>query len=161
MAEEQIQLLQEIEPLLLVEDKFAISKVLKEYRSSDIAEVVEIVDDENRRLIFDGLDRETSAEVLEKVDEATRSSLFELLKSHELRAMILELGLDDAADLLAELPEEESRQLLASISPATATRIRKLMSYSEDSAGGIMDPVLISVTEDATVAEAVSKIRAA
>ncbi len=161
MAEEQIQLLQEIEPLLLVEDKFAISKVLKEYRSSDIAEVVEIVDDENRRLIFDGLDRETSAEVLEKVDEATRSSLFELLKSHELRAMILELGLDDAADLLAELPEEESRQLLASISPATATRIRKLMSYSEDSAGGIMDPVLISVTEDATVAQAVSKIRAA
>ena len=161
MAEEQIQLLQEIEPLLLAEDKFAISKVLKEYRSSDIAEVVEIVDDENRRLIFDGLDRETSAEVLEKVDEATRSSLFELLKSHELRAMILELGLDDAADLLAELPEEESRQLLASISPATATRIRKLMSYSEDSAGGIMDPVLISVTEDATVAEAVSKIRAA
>jgi magnesium transporter len=161
MAEEQIQLLQEIEPLLLVEDKFAISKVLKEYRSSDIAEVVEIVDDENRRLIFDGLDRETSAEVLEKVDEATRSSLFELLKSHELRAMILELGLDDAADLLAELPEEESRQLLAGISPATATRIRKLMSYSEDSAGGIMDPVLISVTEDATVAQAVSKIRAA
>ena len=161
MAEEQIQLLQEIEPLLLAEDKFAISKVLKEYRSSDIAEVVEIVDDENRRLIFDGLDRETSAEVLEKVDEATRSSLFELLKSHELRAMILELGLDDAADLLAELPEEESRQLLASISPATATRIRKLMSYSEDSAGGIMDPVLISVTEDATVAQAVSKIRAA
>lgn len=84
MAEEQIKLLQELEPLLLAEDKFAISKVLKEYRSSDIAEVVEIVDDEDRRLIFDGLDQETSAEVLEKVDEATRSSLFELLKSHEL-----------------------------------------------------------------------------
>jgi magnesium transporter len=161
MAEEQEQLLQKIESLLEAEDKPSLRAELAEYRSSEIAEVVEIVDDEDRRLIFDVLDKETSAEVLEKVSEATRSQLFNLLKSHELRAIILELGLDDAADLLGELPEDEREELLADISPAKATHIRKLMSYSEDSAGGIMDPVLISVTEDATVAEAVSKIRAA
>jgi magnesium transporter len=161
MAEEQEQLLQKIEPLLETDDKTALGKALAEYRSSEIVDIVEIVDDDDRRLIFDTLDMEASAEVLEKVGEATRAQLFKLLKSHELRAIILELGLDDAADLLAELPEEECEHLLADISPAKATHIRKLMSYSEDSAGGIMDPVLISVTEDATVAEAVSKIRAA
>lgn len=161
MAEEQEQLLQKIQSLLEAQDKASLRTALDEYRSSEIAEVVEIIDDEDRRLIFDALDRETSAEVLEKVSEATRAQLFELLKSHELRALILELGLDDAADLLGELPEDEREELLADISPAKATNIRKLMSYSEDSAGGIMDPVLISVTEDATVAEAVSKIRAA
>ncbi|UCD57691.1 MAG: magnesium transporter, partial [Candidatus Hydrogenedentota bacterium] len=47
------------------------------------------------------------------------------------------------------------------LKPADSLLIKKLMSYSEDSAGGIMDPVLISVSEDATVAEAVNKIRAA
>jgi magnesium transporter len=161
MAEEQEQLLQKIEPLLEAEDKNRLRTALAEYRSSEIAEVVEIVDDDDRRLIFDVLDMENSAEVLEKVSEATRKQLFELLKSHELRAIILELGLDDAADLLAELPEDEREDLLADISPAKATHIHKLMSYSKDSAGGIMDPVLISVTENATVAEAVSKIRAA
>jgi magnesium transporter len=161
MAEEQEQLLQKIEPLLDADAIPALGKALAECRSSEIAEVVEIVDDDDRRLIFDVLDMETSAEVLEKVGQASRAQLFELLKSHELRAIILELGLDDAADLLAELPEEEREHLLADISPAKATHIRKLMSYSEDSAGGIMDPVLISVTEDASVAEAVSKIRAA
>ena len=161
MAEEQEQLLQKIESLLEAEDKASLRTALAEYRSSEIAEVVEIVDDEERRLIFDILDKETNAEVLEKVSEATRAQLFELLKSHELRAIILELGLDDAADLLGELPEDEREDLLADISPAKAINIRKLMSYSEDSAGGIMDPVLISVTEEATVAEAVSKIRAA
>jgi len=59
------------------------------------------------------------------------------------------------------LPEEISQKVIISIKPADAAKIRKLMSYSEDSAGGIMDPVVISVPEDATVAEAVNKIRAA
>ncbi|MBN1795597.1 MAG: magnesium transporter [Sedimentisphaerales bacterium] len=161
MAEEKKQLLRQIEPLLEADDKQALRALLDDSRSSNIAEVVEILDEQGRRSVFDVLDRETSAEVLEKVDEATRSNLFELLKDHELRAIILELDLDDAADLLAELPEEECQGLLSEISPAIATKIRKLMSYSEDSAGGIMDPVLMSVTEDATVAEAVSKIRSA
>ena len=161
MAEERIKLLQQIEPLLENEDHSAIKAILEDRRTSDIAEVVETLDDDELRLIFDVLDIETSAEVIEKVDEATRSQLFKLLKDHELRTIILELDLDDAADLLAELPDDESQQLLATISPNTASRIRSLMRYSEDSAGGIMDPVLISVTENATVAEAVNKIRAA
>jgi magnesium transporter len=63
--------------------------------------------------------------------------------------------------LLAELPEQTRRKVLHHLAPADAAEIRKLMKYSEDSAGGIMDPVLISVPEDATVAEAVSKMRAA
>ncbi len=161
MAEEQKQLLEQIKPLLDSKDESALRQLLAEYRESEIAEVVEIVDKEERRMVFDVLDREVSAEVLEKVNEATRAILFDLLHDHELRALILELGLDDAADLLAELPEDECHDLLSSISPAKATQIRKLMSYSEDSAGGIMDPVLISVSQDATVAQAVNKIRAA
>ncbi|MFA5784061.1 MAG: hypothetical protein WC962_04180, partial [Phycisphaerae bacterium] len=89
MAEEREHLLTQIEPLLEADDKTAIAGIIKEYRSSEIAEVVEIVDDEDRRLIFDVLDLETAAEILEKVSEATRKQLFELLKSHEFRAIIL------------------------------------------------------------------------
>ncbi|MHC4913096.1 MAG: magnesium transporter [Planctomycetota bacterium] len=154
-------LLQQIELLLDTGDSQALGQLLNEQRSSDIAEVVELLDNEQRRAVFDVLEKSISAEVLEKVDEATRRELFELLEDHELKTIILELDLDDAADLLAELPADESRQLLEAIAPEKASRIKSLMRYSEDSAGGIMDPVVISVAEEATIAQAVSKIRAA
>ncbi|MHC4496330.1 MAG: magnesium transporter, partial [Planctomycetota bacterium] len=139
----------------------ALAELLTEKRSSDIAEIVELVDNEQRRAIFDAMDDPMSAEVLEKVDEATRAELFELLKDEELSSLVSELDPDDAADILSELPEEERAELLESIPPAESAEIKELMSYSEDSAGGIMDPHVISVPEDATVAEAVDEIRAA
>ncbi|MHC4659574.1 MAG: magnesium transporter [Planctomycetota bacterium] len=161
MLEEQKQVLQRIEVLLEVADAAALGRVLKEQRGSDIAEVVELLDNEQRRVIFNILDKPVSAEVLEKVDEATRGELFEILRDDEIKSLVSELDLDDAADLLAELPEERRQKILKSLAPAESAEIKKLMSYSEDSAGGIMDPVVISVPEEATVAEAVNKIRAA
>ena len=161
MADEQKQLLRQIEHLLDSGNKSALRELLSDQRSSDIAEIVELVDNEERRAIFDGMDKPMSAEVLEKVDEATRAELFELLKDEELISLVSELDPDDAADILSELSEDERAELLENISPSESAGIKELMSYSEDSAGGIMDPVLISVSENATVAEAVSKIRAA
>ena len=161
MSEEQKQLLEQIKTLLESEDISALVKLLSDQRSSDIAEVVELLDNEQRRIIFDVLDKPTSAEVLEKVDEATRAELFGLLKDDEVKALVSELDHDDAADLLAELPDEVSEKVLSSLASADSTEIKKLMTYSEDSAGGIMDPLVISVPEDSTVAEAVDEIRAA
>ncbi len=155
------QLFKAIEPLLEPRHRAVLSLALEDQRSSDIAEVVELVDNEERRLIFDVLDREISAEVLEKVDEATRAELFDLLRKDEIKDLVAELDPDDAADLLAELPSETQEEVLKRFIPAESAEIRKLMKYSEDSAGGIMDPVVISVYENATVAQAVSKIRAA
>jgi magnesium transporter len=159
MTDEQKQLIRQIESLLEIGDISSLRELLSDQRSSDIAEVVELVENEQKRVIFDVLDKSASAEVLEKVDEATRAELFHLLKDNEINALVSELDYDDAADLIAEMPEEISEKVLNSLMPPDSAEIRKLMSYSEDSAGGIMDPVVISVSEDATVAEAISKIR--
>jgi magnesium transporter len=159
--DEKKELLEQIEHLLEGQDVSRLGQLLSDQRSSDIAEVVELLDNEQRRTIFDVLDKPISAEVLEKVGEATRAQLFALLKHDEIKSLVSELDYDDAADLLAELPDDISDKVLSSLTPADSSEIRKLMRYSEDSAGGIMDPVLISVPKDATVAEAVSKIRAA
>jgi magnesium transporter len=161
MADEQGQLLQEIEALLESEKVHALTQLLSDQRSSDIAEVVELVDNEHKRAILDAIDKPIAAEVLEKVDEATRAELFELFKTEELSSIILQLAPDDAADVLSELPEEDRFRLLRKMPAAESAAIKKLMGYLEDSAGGIMDPVVISVHEDATVAEAISEIRAA
>lgn len=161
MSDEQKQLIRQVEPLLESGDVSALGELLRDQRSSDIAEVVEVVDNEQRRLIFNVLDKPAAAEVLEKVNEATRAELFDLLEDKEISGIISELDHDDAADLLAEMPEEVRLKVLTSLAREDSIKIRELMRYSEDSAGGIMDPVLISVREDATVAEAVNKIRAA
>jgi len=162
MSQEKKQLFQQIFELLEASDQQALTALLAEQRSSDIAEVVELLDNDQRRIIFDALEKEIAAEVLEKVDQATRGALFEILATAELTALITHLDPDDAADVLSELDDEEERTMvLESISPDEAAQIRDLMSYSEDSAGGIMDPVVINVSESATVSEAVSKIRAA
>ncbi len=161
MAEEQKRILSRIEELSDSDNRGRLVELLKEQRSRDLAEVVEILDNEQRRMVFDLLDKHTAAEVLEKVDEATRAELFDLFGEKELTKLISELDPDDAADVLAELPEEESEDVLDSMPADEAEQIKGLMSYSEDSAGGIMDPVLVSASEDATVREAIDEIRAA
>ncbi|HUW20268.1 MAG TPA: magnesium transporter [Sedimentisphaerales bacterium] len=161
MLDEQKQLLDQIIFCFETDDRTALGRLLNEQRSSDIAEIVQLLDNEQRRIIFDLLQKPVSAEVLEKVDEATRAELFELLRQDEINSLFSELDLDDAADLLAELPEQARQKVLRSLTPDDSAQIMKLMTYSEDSAGGIMDPVLISVPQDATVAEAINRIRAA
>jgi len=161
MAEEPRQLFEQVADLVGSGNQGELRLLLSQQRSSDIAEIVELLDDPGRRVVLDLLDKSTAAEVLEKVDEATRSELFELLAEGELAGLISELDADDAADVLAELPAAESREVLEHIAQDQARQIKDLMVYSEDSAGGIMDPVLVSVLEDATVGEAINEIRSA
>lgn len=114
----QQQLVQQIRDLLEINDKPALKKLLAEQRSSDIAEVVELLDNEQNRIVFDVLDEPTAAQTLEKVEEATRAELFDVLKDQEINKLIAELDLDDAADLLAELPEEVRQKVLKKYSAA-------------------------------------------
>ena len=105
MAEEQQQfeqqiLLQQTEVLLEGSDTPGLEKLLNEQRSSDIAALVELFDNEQRRLVFDVLDKPISAEVLEKVDEATRGELFEILDDQELTVSRYEISGDLGAMML-------------------------------------------------------------
>lgn len=154
-------LLQQVELLLEDTNRRALKALLADQWESDIAEIVESVDNEARRLIFDALAPELAAEVLEKVNEATRDEVYDLLHDSEIKAIFNELDPDDAADLLAEMPTAEANEVLQSLDQEDREEIHELMQYSEDSAGGIMDPAVISVGKDATVAEAIGKIRAA
>ncbi|AQT69335.1 Magnesium transporter MgtE [Anaerohalosphaera lusitana] len=160
MAEnEQKQFVEQVQGMLEYELQQDLSTLLEEHRSSEIAEVVELFDTERRLKLLDLLDIETAADVVVKVDEATRHELFCLMPEDRLIDIIAELDADDAADVLGELPEDRRAPVLSHLSFADARRIRGLMRYAEDSAGGIMDPVLVSVYEDATIKEAINKIQ--
>ena len=159
MADNQNILLEQIRTLLDSGDVERLGKLLAETRTSHIAEIVEILAEDDCKVVFNCMAPEEGAEVFEKVDEATRSELFDLLGEDKLIELISELDPDDAADVLAELDHEESRGVLQQLDSEEAEQIKELMVYSEDSAGGIMDPVVVSVSEDATVNEAVRRIQ--
>ena len=159
MADEQKILLKQIEQFLTAKDAERLGKLLRQHRTSDIAEIVELFDPEECRQIFDSLGKSEAAEVFEKVDEATRAELFDLFADDELVDLISELDPDDAADVLAELDQEESREVLEGLDSENAEQIKELMVYSEDSAGGIMDPTVLSVDENASANEVIKRIR--
>jgi magnesium transporter len=161
MAEKRKLLLKRIEHLLEAGDKGQLRNLLNAEHNSDIAEIIEILHPDKSRIVFDCMDKPEAADVFEKVDEATRSELFEVFDDEELADLISELDPDDAADVLAELDKEESQEVLESMDREDAEQIKELMVYSEDSAGGIMDPSVLSVTEDALVNEAIERIRQA
>ena len=161
MSEERKILLDQIKSLLEADSRDALRVLLADQWTSDLAEIIEILDTEQRREVFDLLPKSLAADVLERVNEATRAELFEMLENDELVDLISELDPDDAADVLAELDTEESQEVLESMDAEDAEQIKGLMDYSEDSAGGIMDPVFIAVSEEATVEDAIQRIRAA
>ncbi len=153
------QLVDNVRDLLEAEDRHALTALLEEQRTSDIAEIVECLGAEYGFLIFKYLPREEAAEVFGKIDEAVRHKLYELFDNKYLTELIYELDHDDAADILSELPKEDTEKLLEGMEPEESALIKDLMRYSEDSAGGIMDPVILSLTGNQTVAEAIKLIK--
>lgn len=153
------QLVDQVRDLLEAEDTHALTELLEKQRTSDIAEIVECLGAEYGFLIFKYLPREEAAEVFGKIHEATRHELYDLFDNKYLKELIYELDHDDAADILSELPQEDTEKLLEGMEPEESAKIKDLMRYSEDSAGGIMDPVLLSLSGNQTVAEAIKLIR--
>src|SRR5438045_2227277 len=66
---------------------------------------------------------------------------------------------DDAADLLGDLPQEESAELLAEMEPSEAREVERLLTYDEDSAGGMMNPNFLRLSPELTAAQALDRIR--
>lgn len=163
MSEEKIIIYEEIVGLLNEKCLKALGAFLDLQRASDIAEAVEMLDNDQKRAVFDAMDdKELAAEVLEKVDEATRAELFEeVLENKEIADLVSELPPDEAADMLAEMDEEESQEVLGHLDYEDARQIQGLMQYEEDSAGGIMQPMILAVEDHLTVQQTIDKIRRA
>lgn len=163
-TQERKQLLKRIEGLLDSKDSAVLKKVLADARSSDVAEVVEVLDEIARQALFDLLDTKEAGEVLEKIDEATRSEVVEEMPSEQLTDIVATLPPDEAADVMADvsdISEEKSEEVLEQIDSAESDQIEKLMSYRDDTAGGIMNSDLVRVRIDQTIREATDEFRQA
>jgi magnesium transporter len=123
----------------------------------DVAELLQHLPREVAQQVFDWLDVDGAAEVLPEVDPRIRLEFLTEAPPDRATLLIDRLDSDDAADILAELPDDVRARLLYDLSDAGD--LRALLTYDEDTAGGIMGTELVAVSEDVSVDDATEEVR--
>jgi CBS domain-containing protein len=132
---------------------------ITELHPADLAEILSDLNRQEGSKFLEALDDKTLADTLEEVEPEFQASLIEQMTDERVADVLEEMAPDEAADLLAELPEGRSQELLNLMEDDEAKDVRKLLSYPENSAGGIMNTEFIAVPPHLTAEQVMSVLR--
>jgi magnesium transporter len=126
-------------------------KMLNGLHPAEIAQLLESLRPAERELVWNLVDPENDGEVLLHVNDEVRAALIQDMEPHELVAATEGMDMDDLADLIEDLPDAVIREVLLSMDKQNRRRLESVLSYTEDSAGGLMNTDTITVRADVTL----------
>jgi magnesium transporter len=150
---------QEIEPLLAANDRAALRMLLNQQHPADIADVVELLNDEQRVIVFSLLQPADASEVLDEVSTEALRELVEAIPAEQIADLLEVMPMDDAAEVLSELHDDQAEYLLSRMEPAEAAEVESLLAYPDETAGRLMTTRVIKLKADWTIDTALTFLR--
>ena len=147
--------------LKMLEDKkyLTLRDILVTMNPSDIAALFEDLDEKQIPLMFRLLPKEQAAETFVEMEPDAQEILIRGFSDNELKAVLDELYVDDAADLVEEMPANVVKRILKTADPEMRNTINQILRYPEYSAGSIMTTEYVSLRPNMTVEESILRIR--
>jgi magnesium transporter len=118
---------------------------------SELAKFIESLPLKERAIIWEMIELKNKGDVVVEVADEVRDGLIEGMKANELIAAIEGMALDDLADLVADLPETLTQEVIRSLDHQDRERLTQVLAFDENSAGGLMNIDIITVRPDVTI----------
>ena len=145
---------------LLEQKKYAtVRDILLEMHPADVAQMFEDMNKREISLLFRLMPKEQAAETFVELEADNQEALIKAFSDNELKEVLDELYLDDAVDIVEEMPANVVRRILQNTDEATRKMINEILNYPKDSAGSIMTIEYVNLKENMTVADAFQTIR--
>ena len=145
---------------LLTEKKYStIRDILVTMNPADIAAVFAGVEPDKLPLLFRLLPKELAAESFVEMESEEQETLIKGISDSELRQVMDELYVDDAVDIVEEMPANVVQRILAQSAPEMRKEINEILQYPENSAGSVMTTEYVKLSPDMTVGDAILRIR--
>ena len=150
---------EELTELLDRRDMKRLQQRLEDMQEFDVAEFLSEIGDNRMPMVFRLLSKETAAEVFANFDAPEQEQVINSITDSELSGILEELYVDDAVDMMEELPANVVKRVMRTATPETRRLINQYLNYPENSAGSIMTAEFIDLKKYMNVREAIARIR--
>jgi len=157
--EERLELINSIKDLIINKKTLEFKKAIEDLEYIDIATIIDELSDDNQVLAFRMLPKDCATDVFSYLPIDTQQQIITNITDKEINLIIEDLYVDDAVDMLDELPATIVKKILANAKPETRNLINQFLRYMDNSAGSIMTAELIDLKKELTVAKAIARIR--
>ena len=149
----------ELSALLDSRNMRALKQRMEEMNEFDVAEFLSEIPDNRMPMVFRLLSKETASDVFANFDVPDQERIINSMTDSELAGIIEELYLDDAVDMMEELPANVVKRVMRAATPQTRALINQYLNYPEDSAGSIMTAEFVDLKKYMSVKESFARIR--